>query len=174
MTPLQWILYAKRTTVTGAIASACALAALLVVSRRETGKPFAALNGSSQLVHGDKALRAREPSLRFTVPALLIHHASAHWWAAAQEHPALIRRVPAPAVRASGLMVCAAILDYGLLPRRLSPGYEGQLSARGIGLVFGAIAAGLALGSRVQQPDARLSHRVVRRLLAPVIPREVP
>ena len=166
MTPLQWVLYGKRTAVTGAVTSACALAALLVVSRYETGHAFAALNGSGQLVNGDEALRARDASLRHTLPALLIQHASAHWWAAAQEHPVLVRHVPGPALRACALTLLAAFLDYGLLPKRLSPGYEGQLSLRGIALVFAAVGAGLALGSRIQQLPARIPHRTVRRLLA--------
>lgn len=174
MTPLQWILYGKRTAITGAVTSALALAALLVVSRRETGRAFAALNGSSQLLRGDEALQARRASIRFTVPALLIHHASSHWWAAAQEHPLLIRHVPAPGLRACALTVFAAFLDYGMLPRRLSPGYEGQLSRRGISVVFGAIAAGLALGSRIQQPPKRIPQRILRQLHRPMKRGEVP
>lgn len=99
-----------------------------------------------------------------TVPALLIHHASAHWWAAVHEHPALSRRMPSPALRAGTVMAVAALLDYGLLPRRLSPGYEGQLSRRGIGLVFAALAGGLAVGSWIQQAPRRLDARLARRL----------
>lgn len=167
MTPLQWILYGKRTLVTGCVASVVALTGLLAVSKRQTGSAVAALNGSSQLLRGDDALHERKPRLRFTLPALLIHHASAHWWAAAQENPLLVKHVRHPALRAGAVTVFAVILDYGLLPRRLSPGYEGQLSRGGMALVFGALAGGLALGSWIQRPARQLAGRTRQRLLAP-------
>lgn len=164
MRAIDWVLYAKRTLVTGCAASLAGLAALLAVSRCETGSPVAALNGSSQLVHGDEALRERRVRVRMLVPALLIHHASAHWWAAVHEHPAVVARLRRPMLRAGAVMAFAAILDYGLLPRRLSPGYEGQLSRGGIALVFGALAGGLALGSWMQRPLRRLDARIADRL----------
>ncbi len=164
MAPLDWVMYAKRTLVTGCITSAAGLLALLVVSRCEAGSAVAALNGSSQILHGDAALRERRLRARFTLPALLIHHASAHWWAAVHEHPRLAASVRKPAVRAGAVIAFAALLDYGVLPRRLSPGYEGQLSRRGIALVFAALAGGLAIGSSIQHPPTRLSSRIARRL----------
>lgn len=162
MTP-PWIRFAKRTAVTGTVTSALSLVCLLLVSRQQTGSAAAALNGSSQIVHGDEALRARHASLRHTLPALAVHHLSSHWWAAVQEHPWLRRRLPHAGVRALLVTASAAILDYGLLPRRLSPGYEGQLSGSGMLAVFAAIAAGLALGSVVAPAAARLRERARTR-----------
>jgi hypothetical protein len=40
----------------------------------------------------------------------------------------------------------AGLLDYGLLPRRLSPGWELALSGRSVVLSMGAMAAGAVLG----------------------------
>jgi hypothetical protein len=173
MKPLEWVLYAKRTAITGAVSSGLTLLALLTLSRLETGSAPAALNGSSQLVRGRAALRARGASWRYTFPALIVHHASAHWWAAAQEHPLALRHIRRPVVRASALMIVAVILDYGLLPKRLSPGYEGQLSKRAIAGVFAVLGAGLALGSRVQRQPSRLSLRTIEKLASPANPRSV-
>lgn len=164
MAPLERVIYAKRTLVTGCITSAAGLLALLLVSRCEAGSAVAALNGSSQLLRGDEALRERRLRARFTLPALLIHHASAHWWAAVHEHPRLAAAMPRPAVRAGAVMMFAALLDYGILPRRLSPGYEGQLSRGGIALVFASLAAGLAIGSSIQHPPKRLAAHIAHRL----------
>jgi len=165
MTASQWIQFGRRTAISGAIASGISALFLFAISHRETGSAAAAINGSSQLFNGDLALRKRRASLRYTLPGLIVHHASAHWWAAVHEHPRVRRALRAPAVRALVVMAAAAVIDYGLLPRRLTPGIEGQLSRGAVGATFGAIASGLALGSWLQDRPPRLSARMQRRLL---------
>jgi hypothetical protein len=41
----------------------------------------------------------------------------------------------------------AAVVDYGITPKRLSPGWEEVLSKRSIGLTYAAMALGLAAGA---------------------------
>lgn len=52
MRAIERVLYAKRTLVTGCAASLAGLAALLVVSTRETGSAVAALKGPASCCMG--------------------------------------------------------------------------------------------------------------------------
>jgi hypothetical protein len=45
----------------------------------------------------------------------------------------------------------AAAVDYGMVPKRLTPGWEDVLSKRSIAVTYVALAAGLALGALVNQ-----------------------
>jgi len=43
----------------------------------------------------------------------------------------------------------AAIVDYGLLPKNLTPGWEEPLPVRSVAGGFGGLALGLALGGLI-------------------------
>jgi len=45
----------------------------------------------------------------------------------------------------------AAIIDYGITPKRFTPGWEEVLSKRSIGLTYVAMALGLAAGAMLTQ-----------------------
>jgi hypothetical protein len=81
---------------------------------------------------------------------------------------------PEPGIRALLVMAAAGVLDYGVLPRRLTPGLEGQLSRRAIVATFSTLAAGLAFGSWLQDRPAQLTSAHVRRLLGGVADTETP
>ena len=161
------LIWAKRTACTGWVTSAIGLAAVLFASRVQSGASAAALNGSAQSVRGRSATTLRRPSWRITGVALLVHHASSHFWAAVHEHPRVRAAMPDSTLRAALVAAAAGVVDYGILPHRLSPGYEGALDARGIAAVFGALAAGLAVGSLLQRSPRALHAGIARRLCAP-------
>jgi hypothetical protein len=165
MSPLQLVCQTRRIAVTGGIAGVLSVAFIVAASVRETGSPASGINGASQVFFGRRATRERKLDLRHTLTGLFVHHASALWWAGVHEGRHLREFVPNPCLRALLVMAGASVLDYGVLPRRLSPGLEGQLSRRTIAATFGVIAAGLALGSWIQDRAPRLSARHVRRLL---------
>jgi hypothetical protein len=50
---------------------------------------------------------------------------------------------------AAGTAAIAGAVDYGLVPRRLSPGWEHALPPRGVAAGFAALGLGLALGALV-------------------------
>jgi hypothetical protein len=57
------------------------------------------------------------------------------------------RRTPATTLCDAGLVAgVAAVVDYGLVPRRISPGWELALSPRGVAAGFAGMALGLAAG----------------------------
>jgi len=90
------------------------------------------------------------------------HHASSLLWAVLFE--ALRRRdrhTDAVSVARDATLVSAvaAVLDYGLIPRRLTPGWELVLSKRSVAAGLGAVAVGLTLGGLITRHMNGHSHR---------------
>lgn len=58
-----------------------------------------------------------------------------------------LRRTRSPMATAAAVATGAALLDYGLLPRRLSPGWEKALPKGAVGAAFAAMAIGMLAGT---------------------------
>lgn len=128
------------------MASVLSTAVLSWRSRRNTGQAATATNATSHWLWGERAMHRQAPSVRHTVVGYAIHHASSVFWAIAFERLLLRKR---PTVRrtlaaAAGTSVGAFVVDYGMTPRRLTPGFERHLHARGMALTYAAIAVGFA------------------------------
>jgi hypothetical protein len=52
---------------------------------------------------------------------------------------------------ATVMAAIAAAVDYGMVPKRLTPGWETVLSKRSIVAAYGVLALGLAAGALVTQ-----------------------
>src|SRR5690606_31585640 len=78
-----------------------------------------------------------------------VHHASSVWWACAFELLRPRRAMPrGRAVRATGVAALAYVVDYHVVPRRLSPGFEHRIGRAGMCAAYAAFALGLYLASR--------------------------
>lgn len=60
--------------------------------------------------------------------------------------------LPAPLPRAAAVTALAAGVDYLLVPRRFTPGFEAHLPRTSIVLVYVAFAAGLVLPEWLSRP----------------------
>ena len=138
--------------VTGTIASVVSTAALAALAKAEDKSAAQPLNATSHWLHGDGAAAVTDVDAEHTGVGYATHHASAVFWAVpfeawqhyrpAQSNGELIR----DAVVMSTL---AAVVDYGLTPRRLTPGWELVLRKPSMIGAFAALAAGLAAGAMV-------------------------
>ncbi|GEK69683.1 hypothetical protein [Paracoccus denitrificans] len=118
------------------------------------------LNATTHALHGPAAASTTALDLSHTGLGAAIHVASCFFWAAVAIW--LVRRVPrggAGLAWLAGLATAAmaGLVDYGLMPARLRPGWElvlpplgvaTGLAALGVGLSLGMIAAG-AIGRRL-------------------------
>ncbi|CAN7146347.1 hypothetical protein [Massilia sp. LjRoot122] len=141
----------QRGLVSGATSSILSTVALAVLGKKETGSAFAPTNAVSHWIYGDKAARHSSPSMRYTVPGYIIHHASATFWSILFERFAgkyLDRKTPVgmlTAAAATSAFACFA--DYKLTPKRFQPGYEKHLSKPSLAIVYAGFALGLAAGA---------------------------
>src|SRR4051812_19205435 len=134
----------------------------MLASRSQTGHAAAALNGPSQWIWGRFARQPRRADARRTLAGYGIHHASSLLWAMLFESDAARDAVPRTAPRAAAVAALAAAVDYAVVPRRFSPGFERHISRPSIAATYVAFAAGLVLASLLHG-DARGALKPHRR-----------
>lgn len=146
-----WKLALREATAAGGAAALLSLAVLAEEGRRRADAPAAPINAVSHWLWGDESLRADRLSVRHTAVGVLTHAMAAVFWAAVQSL-ASRRWAPdrtLPQALAGGLATSALAftVDYAMVPRRLTPGYEHRLGRGGMLATYGALAAGFALGA---------------------------
>jgi hypothetical protein len=138
----------ERALVTGTVASVLSSTALAALALVEGKGPARPLNSTSHVFWGDKAARIGALDLRHSVTGYLIHHASAVFWAVMFE--GITRDTDRSTLKlarnAAATVAIAGLLDYGLLPKRLTPGFEQVLSTRSTVIGLAALAGGLVIG----------------------------
>jgi hypothetical protein len=141
--------------VSGTVASIASTISLLVLGRIELDETAAPMNGPSQWIWGRYAPFENHFSFRYTVAGYAIHHAASVFWAILYERlrQHLVqgahgknKPVLAPA---AAITTVAYVVDFNLTPRRLTPGFEKRLSKRGLFIVYGTFALGLAAGALI-------------------------
>ena len=132
----------------GAVGSIATTATLSVCGALERGDPVSPSNGPSQWVWGRRAAFARGASLRHTVVGYVIHHATAVMWATVFER--LRRKRPdatGTIVAAAATSALAYVVDYKVVPQRLQPGFDAQVSRPALGAFYVTFAAALAIAA---------------------------
>ncbi len=134
----------RRALVSGSLASVVSTAVIMAWSRRVDGATPAGTNAASQWVWDRPARRARAWTWRHTAVGYAIHHASSVFWATMfeawrQRHPAR------PLAKASAVATLAYVVDYHVVPPRLSPGFEHRIARPGMLTTYAAFALGLYL-----------------------------
>jgi hypothetical protein len=135
-----------RAAASGSIAGLVTTAAVALAGVRHAGSAVAPINATSHVLYGDDAGTADTVDLKHTLPGLLINTGAGVFWALV--HELLLARLPRrdrTAAAASGAAVAglAYAVDYHLIPRRLSPGWELKLPRGSVAIGF--VALGLSL-----------------------------
>jgi hypothetical protein len=128
-------------------------------ARRKTGSRLVSLNAVSHWFWGDHAAFRNVPSVKYTVTGFAIHFLASVFWAVIFER-AWGRDAETGSVRQALAGACAIaatsyISDYGIAPRRLSPGWDLRLPRRDLAAIYTSIALAL--------PVRGLARRAVRR-----------
>jgi hypothetical protein len=134
--------------ITGTVASLVSSTALAMLAKLEGKSAIQPLNATSHWLHGEDAAKVREADLRHTAIGYATHHGASIFWATLFE--ALLQdkqRTPSDIVKCAALVSSlAAAVDYGIVPKRLTPGWEEAISKPSMAAGFAAMALGLALG----------------------------
>jgi hypothetical protein len=137
-------------TVAG-LASAAALALLAKAAGKGAAQP---INATSHWLHGDSAAEFDELDAAHTLVGFATHYASAVFWALPFEYWRARRRPPSTGALVRGACTTSAVaaaVDYGLTPKRLTPGWELVLGKRSLAVTYGVLALGLACGAKLAQ-----------------------
>lgn len=136
------------------LASAGSALALSMAAQREGKLPWQPVNATSHWLHGDRDAPVRDIDAEHTLVGLVTHVLSSAFWAVPFSLWATGRPDRTPAELVAGGLATAGFasgFDYGVMPRRVSPGWELALSREGVGAGFLGLALGLALGAWLAQ-----------------------
>jgi hypothetical protein len=153
----------SRAVASGSFAGLATTAAVALCGVRENGSGIAPINATSHVLWGDEAATTDLVDVKHTLPGLLINGSAGIFWAFV--HELLLARLPPrdrAAAVASGAAVAAVayVVDYHLIPRRLSPGWELRLSRRSVALGFATLGVSLAIAAlRRAWPEPQASAR---------------
>ncbi|HYF17404.1 MAG TPA: hypothetical protein VEA40_06010 [Ramlibacter sp.] len=147
----SWNRALREGLVEGTLASVLSAGLLALVGRRQAGSAAAPINAVSHWAWGDESLRQDGLTVKHTLLGFLTHHLAATFWATL--HARLWggrpggRTVPQALVGGLVTSAAAAAIDYTLVPKRLTPGFEHRVSRGAMVGAFGAIALGVAVGA---------------------------
>src|SRR5690625_2711233 len=130
---MAWI---RTALFAGAGAAAASLTTIALLSRYEGHSALRPVNATSHVIHGtDAAAEGFDPGR--TLPGAIINVGSALFWGGMFASVAPPRRSPrAIAGRAFMTALATGIIDYGLVPKRLRPGWELALQPRSVVLAL--------------------------------------
>lgn len=148
---IEWKRTLREGLLSGTLAGLFSAAVLMVTGKRETGSAVAPVNAESHWLWGDESLREDRPTLRHTLTGIVTHQLSTVFWATlyalVRGRRNAVRSVPQALLGGIATSAAAAAIDYTLVPKRLTPGFENRLSTASMVGVFAAIAGGIALGT---------------------------
>jgi hypothetical protein len=145
--------FVTRAVATGSLAGLATTAAVALSGVREIGSGVAPINATSHVLWGDEAGATASVDVKHTLPGLLINVGAGVFWALAYELLLELspRRDRAAAVAGGAAIAALAyIVDYHLIPRRLTPGWELRLSRRSVARGFVALGVSLGLAGLVR------------------------
>jgi hypothetical protein len=138
----------RRALVSGtavSVLTTVALAATAAVRGQGATRP---VNATSHWVHGPSAGRVRGGDARHTLVGYATHHAASVFWAAMFEWLRARRPHASPLGDALMTSAIAAFVDYGIVPKRLTPGWELVVPKRPIAFAYVMMAFALAASDR--------------------------
>lgn len=139
---------------TAGMTSAMAAAAGASASGR---RPYAALNAVTHCLWPERAPREEDLSAKYTGIGAGIHLGSAIFWGVLFE--ALCGKRPRAGKIAAAAATTAAVayvVDYHVVPDRLTPGFEAHLSKQSLALTYLALGAGFAMAALARAQSHRL------------------
>jgi hypothetical protein len=146
----------------GTGAALAVLTAIAMLSKLEGHSAARPINATSHVLWGPHDALAEEADAARTVPGLLVNVGAAFFWGAVFAFltpPASRLTSKGIVVRAFGTSLLAAVADYGIVPRRLRPGWELALRPRSVALALAAMGAGLAAGGLTARRESSPAHR---------------
>lgn len=133
---------------TGAVAAVATTAAALLFARAEKRRAAEVLNSTSHVLWGDEAFNAKKLDIKHTVAGVATNAAAVTSWAILSE--LLLgrkqRTLTKTAATAAAVSATAAIVDYAVVPKRLTPGFEEKLSKKSLAGLYVVLAVALLAG----------------------------
>jgi hypothetical protein len=159
MTRKSWRQTLGDAAVSGTISGAATAAAAAACGARDSGSAVAAINAVSHILWGSEASNVRVADAKHTASGLVLNEGAGILWAAVYERlfgNAAERGDVAKAFGGAGAVAALAyVVDYHVVPKRLTPGWEERVSGRSLALIYAALALSLPLRGLFQSRRTR-------------------
>jgi len=137
--------------VSGSAASLATTLAVGVCGLREIGNAVAPINAVSHIAWGESAAQADEFSAKHTLAGLAINAAACYSWAVLYEEffgePADGGDMKIAMLGGAAVAGAAYVIDYHIVPKRLTPGFEKRLGCKSLIAIYSVLALSLGLSS---------------------------
>jgi hypothetical protein len=145
-----------RALVSGTVAAVTTTLTASLAGRRITGSFAAPLNATSHVIWGEAANQENTPSFKYTGTGYLLNHGATVFWAVFYELLTGRTRLTRGQALGSGALVAAAayVVDYHVVPKRLTPGFEQRLPEKALALIYVTLAAGLCIRDLIFPPTS--------------------
>lgn len=132
-----------RAALSGSAVSIASTVALALAAKAEGRHPVRPTNATGHWFRGDEAAASRAFDAKHTVLGLATHEGASVFWAAIFQAFQKLGPRRSAAFDAVGVSALAAFVDYVVVPKRLTPGWEKVVSPRSIALAYGVMAFAL-------------------------------
>lgn len=143
-----------RTALSGTAVSIASTIALALAAKAEGRQPVRPTNATGHWFRGDEAAASRAFDAKHTLLGFATHEGASIFWAAIFQALRKLGPNRPAAVDAVGVSALAAFVDYLIVPKRLTPGWEKVVTPRSIALAYGVMALALwATSSPSRKPE---------------------
>lgn len=145
--------FLKNSLIVGGIASAATTMAAIVFSRAEKKPPVAAINAVSHIAWGDSAFGEEKPTIKHTATGAVLNAAAVTSWSMLLQLvlPKKNRNLTDTLAKTAAVTAAAYVIDYHVVPQRLTPGFEEKLSKKALFGIYTVMAISMALASVNQE-----------------------
>lgn len=142
---------------TGFLAGLLTTLAVMIFAALERESPFAPVNAISHIAFGDRAFHVTRAKGRFTITGTILNFIALMMWAGLQELIYWLTGWSSAMLGYAWLValivaVIAYVVDFYVVPKRLTPGFERVLSRRSLYFTYLVLALGLVVGALMRQP----------------------
>jgi hypothetical protein len=130
---------------TGLVMSATTNAAIMLLSDKENGNPWAAVNSIAHIVDGDEKEQPTVYSPRESALGIIVNGTAMCAWGVLYEGALEITKTRSNPLTATLGMVASYVIDYKLVPKQYTPGIEKRLSQKAILATYLILGTTLAL-----------------------------
>ncbi|WP_296578546.1 hypothetical protein [Phreatobacter sp.] len=131
--------FLSRVLLTGTTASLSSAGLLGVLAKAEGRDPVQPVNATSHWLHGEIAGHSKVLNVRYTLVGFASHYAASVFWSTVFQRLRQARPDRSPVPDALGVTALAALVDYALVPKRLTPGWESVVSPASIAIAYAAL-----------------------------------
>jgi hypothetical protein len=140
--------HVRNVVRTTSITTAATSAVVTALAKAENNHAAAGLNAVSHILWGDEAAKANDWDVQHTVVGGALNASAMAAWSVVHEALPRAHTWWGAALKGALLSAAAYAVDYHVVPKRLTPGFERRLSPTAMVVTYAALAAAFAYSER--------------------------